>query len=63
MKRVSFALAWALVFLFVSTLRAQNGALSVSTAPQPAGAQTVQVLTKLGYSSSEIERLRAEGAV
>ena len=35
MKRVSFALAWALVFLFASTLKAQTSALTVvSTAPQ-----------------------------
>ena len=35
MKRVSFALAWALVFLSSLTLRAQDGALSVvSSGPQ-----------------------------
>ena len=35
MKRSSFALAWALVFLFASTLKAQTSALTVvSTAPQ-----------------------------
>ena len=35
MKRVSFALAWALVLLCSSTLSAQTGAITVvSTAPQ-----------------------------
>jgi crotonobetainyl-CoA:carnitine CoA-transferase CaiB-like acyl-CoA transferase len=37
--------------------------VGVSTAPQAAGAQNEQVLTKLGYSNKDIERLKADGVI